>query len=82
MPARIDGKGHSWADRKKKFKSIQIRRDLAETLIQIAAADGVALHVLIDGLMRATAEERLKQVSLAALDRLKKPAAKRESARR
>jgi predicted DNA-binding ribbon-helix-helix protein len=60
---------HSWDDRKAKYKSIQVERDLATMLRDIAQADDTSIAVLVTGLIRPTVEERYRQVLAAKLAR-------------
>jgi predicted DNA-binding ribbon-helix-helix protein len=68
-PTADTAPAHSWEDRKAKYKSIQVERDLATMLRDIAQADDVSIAVLVTGLIRPTVEERYRQVLAAKLAR-------------
>ena len=62
---------HYWADRKKRFKSIQVPRDLADMLLQVAQADDRSIADMIDLLMRGTIEARYTMVLEAKIEAMR-----------
>lgn len=78
MPRNLqaDDTPSDWPERKKKFKSIQVERDLAEMLKTVADADRKSIAQLVSLLMRRTVEERCRQVLEAKMKGLAGPAKK------